>query len=149
MSETILFIHSAWSTKHCINQIPDEIRKEVSSHIIENARNRSIEIIKIKILADHIHTLIKVHPTQNISQLIHNIKGESSNWINTSILISLPFAWQEGYTAVTVSPTEKKFVIEYLSGQELMHQKMTFPEEIRLLKMDKLPFVLKPEIKLK
>jgi putative transposase len=134
MSETILFIHSAWSTNHCKNQIPAEIRKEVSSHIIENAKNRSIEIIKIKILADHIHTLIRLHPTQNLSQLMHNIKGESSNWINTFRLTPFHFEWQKGYTAVTVSPSCKKLVIEYLSGHELLHATMTFPEEVRLLK---------------
>ena len=103
MSVTKLIIHAAWSTNHRKNQLSDAIRKEVCQHIIENAKSRSIKIAEIIVLADHIHLLIKIHATQNLSQLIHNIKGESSNWINTLKLTRFPFEWQEGYLAETVS----------------------------------------------
>lgn len=141
MSETKLFIHTTWSTNNRKVQLADEIRKEVCLHIFENAKKRSIEINTIVGLTDHIHVLIKLHPTQNLSRLIHDIKGESSNWINTLKLAPIPFQWQEGYFAMTVSPSDIMPVKKYFLNQELQHQNMTFFEEIKLLKLDKLPYV--------
>jgi putative transposase len=41
------------------------------------------------------------------------------------------FAWQEGYGAVTVSPSDVPTVRRYIARQEEHHRKKTFPEEYR------------------
>ena len=39
------------------------------------------------------------------------------------------FAWQVGYAAFGVSPSQKKIVLDYIANQEEHHRKISFKEE--------------------
>lgn len=80
-------------------------------------------------MSDHIHILIGLRPTQSMSDLMQDIKGNSSKWINEKKFIKGPFEWQEGYGAFSYGKSQLKNVIEYIENQELHHQKKTFLEE--------------------
>ena len=41
----------------------------------------------------------------------------------------MDFAWQEGYGAFSVSPSQCTVVREYIQNQEKHHRKLTFREE--------------------
>ncbi len=40
------------------------------------------------------------------------------------------FAWQEGYAAVSVSPSQKDVVVRYIHNQKEHHSKQPFEEEL-------------------
>ncbi len=136
MSDTYILIHTVWSTNKQKLQLTPAIRPVVFSHIVENAQKRSIEIVYINGYADHLHLLIRLHPTQNLAQVIHNIKGESSNWINSQHLTTDHFEWQEGYSAISISPSKKRIVKKLFVNHESKHEKMSFLQEVKLLKKD-------------
>lgn len=46
---------------------------------------------------DHLHLLVGVRPAQSLSDLMQNVKGGSSKWINDNQLVPGRFEWQEGY----------------------------------------------------
>jgi REP element-mobilizing transposase RayT len=50
-------------------------------------------------MPDHIHLLIGLRPIQSLSDLMQDIKGSSSKWINQNRLVRGRFSWQEGYGA--------------------------------------------------
>ena len=50
-------------------------------------------------MPDHLHIVIGMRPTQSLSDLMQDIKGNSSKWINDNKLVAGKFAWQEGYGA--------------------------------------------------
>ncbi len=79
---------------------------------------------------DHIHLLVSINPTQNTSNVVNLIKGESSNWINKNDFIRTKFAWQEGFGVFSVSPKDIELVRNYIKNQEDHHRKMTFKEEV-------------------
>ena len=70
-----------------------------------------------------------------ISDLVRDIKNNSSNFINDNKYIVGKFSWQEGYGAFSYSHSHINAVFNYIKNQELHHNKSTFREEyIKLLK---------------
>lgn len=54
------------------------------------------------------------------------LKANSSRHLNEQIST---FAWQDGYAAISVSPSEVEAVRRYLEQQENHHGKRTFEDE--------------------
>jgi len=60
---------------------------------------------------DHVHALLILPPTLPLARAVQFLKGRSSNWINES---QDPFAWQEGYGAFRVSPSQTADLVCYI-----------------------------------
>ena len=80
-------------------------------------------------MPDHVHVFVGMRPTQSVSELLQDIKGNSSKWINERKLVKGKFEWQEGYGAFSYSKSQVKDVVVYIANQELHHQKKSFREE--------------------
>ena len=64
-----------------------------------------------------------------ISDLVRDMKNNSSNFINDRKLVKGKFQWQEGYGAFSYSHSHIKQVYNYILNQEQHHYKKTFKEE--------------------
>jgi putative transposase len=73
--------------------------------------------------------LVLLHAQKSIAEVIKQIKGSSSHYINQTNLIHDKFAWQTGYAAYSVSESVVEKVYEYINGQKQHHQKKTFQHE--------------------
>ena len=124
-----VYIHFVWSTKNREPLLKQEIRQIVFSHILENARAKSIFIDFIGGYSDHVHCLISMGNDQSISKVIQLIKGESSFWINKNKLTRYKFEWQNDYYGVSVNLKELNRVRNYIKNQEKHHQRLSFQEE--------------------
>lgn len=80
-------------------------------------------------MSDHIHIFIGMRPTQSLSDLLQDIKGNSSKWINEKKFLKVNFEWQEGYGAFSYSKSQVNNVINYINNQEQHHSVKTFREE--------------------
>ncbi len=80
-------------------------------------------------MPDHVHVLIGMRSHQSISDLMQDIKGDSSKWINEKKFVEGKFEWQEGYRAFSYGKSQIKDVINYIENQEQHHTKKTFIEE--------------------
>jgi len=80
-------------------------------------------------MPDHIHCLFLLNPTKSIAEIIKQIKGTSSHYVNQNNLIAEKFAWQTGYAAYSVSESGVDKVYEYIKNQKKRHQKKTFEQE--------------------
>jgi REP element-mobilizing transposase RayT len=80
-------------------------------------------------MPDHIHIFIGMRPTQSISDLMQDIKGSSSKWINEKKFLKVKFEWQEGYGAFSYSKSHVDNVINYIKNQEEHHKKESFRDE--------------------
>ena len=65
----------------------------------------------------------------SISDLVRDIKNNSSNFINEQKFIKGKFAWQEGYGAFSYAHSQVENVYQYVLNQEEHHRKRTFKEE--------------------
>ena len=129
-----LYIQIVFSVKGRQNLIHKNWRDELYKYIcgIVNAKNQ--KVYAIGGVADHIHILVSLKPTIAISDLVRDIKANSSKWINEKGLIIGKFHWQEGFGAFSYSQTQLETIINYINNQE-HHQKKKFKDEyIELLK---------------
>jgi REP element-mobilizing transposase RayT len=77
-----------------------------------------------------------MRPSQSISDLLQDIKGSSSKWINEKKFLKVKFEWQEGYGAFSYSKSHVNNVISYIQNQENHHKKESFREEyLKFLKV--------------
>ncbi|MCA9050829.1 MAG: transposase [Planctomycetaceae bacterium] len=80
-------------------------------------------------VADHVHLLVHLAAKFSVSDVIREIKGSSSAWVNAEKLCESHFEWQKGYGAFTVSYSASDSVQSYIRRQEEHHRKRTFEEE--------------------
>ena len=126
---TQIHIHFVFAVKYRDSVIQTSWKDELYQYITGIVRNNKHKLLSINGMPDHVHILIGIRPSQSISDLLQDIKGSSSKWINEKRFIKTRFEWQEGYGAFSYSKSQIKTVIEYIENQELHHQKKTFREE--------------------
>jgi REP element-mobilizing transposase RayT len=98
--------------------------------VIKNSRCRPIWTNGVR---DHVHSLLSLHPTVALADLLKDIKVASSIWVKENRVFPNFVGWQEGYGAFTHSLGEQPELLAYVKGQEEHHRKTTFEEEYRKL----------------
>jgi putative transposase len=92
-------------------------------------------------MPDHVHVLVGLKPSMRISDLVRDIKNNSTNFINEHDWLKDHFSWQEGYGAFSYSQSQFGRVIDYIKNQKQHHQKRTFRQEyLSFLKKFNIPF---------
>jgi putative transposase len=133
MSHVRIWVHAVFATKYRTPFLSDEIRKSVFNHIIKNCNKKGILIRNINGYVDHAHCLIALGKDQTISNVMNQIKGESSHWINQNKMVSEKFMWQDDYYAVSVCESQLERVAAYINNQEKHHAKRSFDDELEEL----------------
>ncbi|MBC8160848.1 MAG: transposase [Roseiflexaceae bacterium] len=72
-------------------------------------------------VADHVHLLVRFTATVTIAQLVGEAKGASSHAMNHAICCAIPFRWQGGYGAFTLSSRSQSNVRAYVLNQRSHH----------------------------
>lgn len=104
-------------------------KEELYKYIAGIIKNQGHKLIAINGMPDHIHILFGMRPSQSLSDLMQDIKADSSQWINNRKFILGKFSWQEGYGAFSYGKSQIPKVIQYIERQEEHHEKKTFMEE--------------------
>ncbi|HAP00924.1 MAG TPA: IS200/IS605 family transposase [Bacteroidetes bacterium] len=131
MANTYTQIHLqfVFAVKYREGLIQSRWKDELYKYITGIVQNHNHKLLAINGMPDHIHLLVGLRPSQSISELMQDVKGDSSKWINQNKLVKGKFEWQEGYGAFSYSKSQVPDVIRYIQNQELHHQKKTFAEE--------------------
>ena len=111
----------------CAVREPGE--EELYKYITGIIRNQGHKLLAINGMPDHVHILIGMRPVQSLSDLLQDIKGDSSKWINQKKFVKGRFSWQEGFGAFSYSKSHVDNVIEYIKNQKEHHKKRSFIEE--------------------
>ncbi len=131
MANTYTQIHIqavfAVQNRDCV--IRKKWKDELCKYITGIIRNNNHKVLAINGMPDHIHIFFGMRPTQSLSDLMQDVKGDSSKWINDKGLVKGRFSWQEGYGAFSYSKSHVDRVINYVKNQEKHHRKKTFIEE--------------------
>jgi REP element-mobilizing transposase RayT len=130
-----LHYHIVFSTKERRPFIKDKWRENLHSYLGGCVRTEGGIPEAIGGTKDHVHLLIGLRATHQLSNVVKHIKIVSSKWIHTEIESKL-FAWQTGYGAFTVGVSQVRQVKRYILRQEIHHQKESFQEEyVAMLEM--------------
>jgi REP-associated tyrosine transposase len=127
-----VLVHVVFSTKGRRKLIPVHKQEELWKYMSGIANNLATGTLAIGGMSDHVHLLLAVPGTINMSTAIQKIKTGSSKWLKAQVR---DFSWQEGFGAFSVSASHRNDVIEYIRNQPQHHKKRTFEEEfVALLK---------------
>ena len=126
-----IFYHIVFSTKNRKKWIEPEIENRVWKYIGGIARKHKATAIQIGGIEDHIHTLILSPPKYSPSQIAQFIKGESSKWIHEEFPNMRTFAWQDGYSAFSVSKSLVPKFVDYIKNQRQHHKSKPFEDEYK------------------
>ena len=126
---TQLYLHFVFSIKYREAVIHKNWKDELYKYITGIIQNNDHKLICINGMPDHIHILVGMKPTQSISDLLKDIKANSSKWINEKGFVKGKFEWQEGYGAFSYGRSQLNDVIKYIENQEEHHKRKSFKEE--------------------
>jgi putative transposase len=80
-------------------------------------------------MPDHLHMLIGLKPDVALSNLVRDVKANSTKFINERRWVIGRFGWQEGFGAFSHSRSQLDSVIRYIQNQQSHHAKKSFREE--------------------
>lgn len=124
-----IYIHVVFAVKHraCLLQKPWRERLfRYMSGIIDGKKQKSIIVNGV---SDHVHILIGMKPSVLLSDLVRDVKNNSTNFINQEKFLNQKFMWQEGFGAFSCGHTQLNHVYQYILNQEQHHSRKTFRDE--------------------
>jgi len=128
--------------------IHPNIERKLYQFISEQLREQGCPVRIINGMPDHIHALFLLSPKKSIADVIKQIKGSSSHFINHNNLLDEKFAWQTGYASYSVSESGVEKVYEYIKNQKSHHLKKSSQQEydafLKLYGLDNEP-TMKPK----
>jgi putative transposase len=124
-----IWIHVVFATKDRFPLIKSGIESKLYAHIREQLIELGCPVRIINGMPEHIHLLFLQNPQKSIAEIVKQIKGNTSHWVNEQNIIPEKFAWQTGYAAYSVSESQMEKVYEYIKSQKKHHQEKTFIQE--------------------
>ncbi len=99
---TQLYIHIVFAVKGRQRLIPKQHKEALHQYITRIITNKKQTLIRINSMPDHIHILIGMKPDVALSDLVRDIKANSSKFINNKGWVVGMFEWQEGFAAFCI-----------------------------------------------
>ena len=124
-----IWIHAIWSTKERNPLIKINIERKVHEYMRQQFIESGCPVRIINGMPDHLHSLFLLNPKRSIAEVIKQVKGSVSHWVNEQDLIVEKCSWQTGYAAYSVSESQLEKVFRYIKGQKAHHSKQTFSKE--------------------
>lgn len=138
---TQLYFHIVFAVKGRANLISSKWEEELYKYITGIISNKNQKLIAINGMPDHIHILIGMKPDGNLSDLVRDIKVNSSKFINEKRFVQGKFEWQQGFGAFTLGHSQLDVIVNYIKMQKEHHKTKTFMEEyIEFLKRYEIDF---------
>lgn len=124
-----VYIQVVFAVKGRENLLHKTWRDDVFKYMSGIIKGKNQKPIIINGVADHVHLFIGIKPSIAISDLVRDIKNNSTNFINNQKYIQGKFSWQEGFGAFSYSHSQIDNVYQYILNQEEHHKKQTFKQE--------------------
>lgn len=126
---TQLYVHVVFAVKGRYNLISSAWKEKLYQYITGIVSNKNQKLMAINGMPDHLHVLIGLKPECSLSDIVRDIKANSSKWINGQKFISGKFEWQTGFGGFTIGQSQIQAVVNYIHNQEEHHRKQSFRDE--------------------
>jgi putative transposase len=112
-----------------------EWRQEVFKYMAGIIKEKGQKPIIVNGVEDHVHLFFGLKPSMSVSDLMRDVKNNTTNFINEKKYLNQKFFWQEGFGAFSYSKSHVENVYKYILNQEAHHKKKAFKKEyLQLLK---------------
>ena len=128
------YLHIVFSTKNRQPVFHDPaLRTELHHYLGGACRGMACPSLVVGAMEDHVHVLCRLARTRTTSDLVRDMKRESSKWLKTKGPQFAGFHWQDGFGAFSISPGHVEKLREYIAKQEEHHRAESFQDEFRRL----------------
>lgn len=111
----------------------DEIKAELFPYLAGSLQRMKGKPVIANGPRDHVHILFSLPAVLSLAEAMEKLKANSSKWIHQRWPRQRAFAWQTGYAAFSVSPSNLASVRDYIARQEERHRRMTYQKEVLAL----------------
>jgi len=123
------FYHTVFSTKQRAGLLTPDLEARLYPFIGGIVRALRCTLLAAGGMPGHVHLLLRYRADLSQSELLQQIKGRSSKWINETFASAGRFSWQEGYGGSTVSKSAVPQVEAYIARQKEHHKRQDFRSE--------------------
>ena len=127
----IKYSHLVFSTKNREPLISEQLEPRLFAYLGGILRDHGARLLAIGGMPDHVHAIIRDSKSVTDVQIMRDLKGGSSKWMNESSDSPGRFAWQAGYGWFSVSPRGLEAARAYVNGQKAHHHTESFQDEFR------------------
>src|SRR5690348_18023296 len=101
-----IYLHIVFSTKNRAPYLQDRVlRDRIHAYLSGTCRNLRSPSLMVGGVEDHVHLLLRFARDLTVSNLVRELKRESSKWIKGLAPDLSAFYWQQGYGAFSISPS--------------------------------------------
>ena len=130
----ILYVHVIWCVRRREALLSKPVRRVLLAHMQKEGEEKGLRVVAAGAVEDHLHCLLQLLPSQNLLQVVKNLRTLTASWLNETQLLAGEFAWEEEYFAYSVSPSGVKQVVDFIAKQEEYHQTKTLDHELERFK---------------
>ena len=94
-----IYIQTVFAVKGRHNILDKQWRDELFKYISGIIKAKEQKPIIVNGFSDHVHCFIGLKPSMKISDLVRDVKNNSTNFINDKGFLRNEFNWQDGYGA--------------------------------------------------
>lgn len=124
-----IYIQIVFAVNVRVNLLQKPWRDEVFKYMSGIIKGKNQESIIVNGVYNHVHLFVGMKPSMSVSDLVRDIKNNTSNFINDQKFVRGKFSWQEGFDSFSYSHSQIDQVYQYILNQEQQHHKSTFKEE--------------------
>ena len=115
---TQIYIHVVFAVQGRQSLIRKKNKEELQKYITGIIQNQGQKLIAINCMPDHAHIFIGMKPDIALSDLVRDIKSNSSTFINKKRWLRGKFNWQGGFGAFSYGHSQIDRVVKYIQNQE-------------------------------
>lgn len=123
-------VHVVWAVRYRRSLLADGWREPHHRYLTGIIKGHGLPMLAVNSVEDHVHVLFEMRPNLRLSDVMRELKHESTRWINANGFTDVAFKWQDGYGAFNVSRRAVPIVGAYIDGQQERHRKQKFREEL-------------------
>ena len=127
-----LFVHVIWRVRGRECLLSNPVRRVLFTHLQKEGESRGIRVLAVGGAEDHVHCLLQLLASQNLTQVVRSIRVSAADWLKETRLLAGELAWEDDYFAYSVSPSGVRQVIDYLGRQEEYHKTRTLDNELEI-----------------
>ena len=101
-----IWLHVIFATKNRASFITTKVESQIHGHMREQLIENGCPVRIINGMPDHVHLLFLQNPKIAVADIIKQVKGNTSYWVNEQNLLPVKFSWQTGYASYSVSESQ-------------------------------------------
>ena len=116
-----LLYHRVWVPKYRRRILQGKVAVRVRHGLYEACKVNDWWIHEVKVLPEHVHVLIQIHPTETVAAVVQQLKGGTSYLVRKEFPELEEFLWSDrfwadGYFAETIGAQSYAAVKKYIQN---------------------------------